>query len=722
MSATLNNDFLPGCGCSACAAAANHNHDSVDLNSYPGTTEGNQAVSTDLGLFDWGTTTLYYKFITSTPSYYDGSDKEQNNFSAFNTTMQDATLRILEHIEDFTNINFSQTTNEDSFGVLTFGQATREASVGGHAFYPSGNNKGGDVWLNNVHAYNQTPVEGSYGFYVLLHEIGHALGLQHSFDVYSGSEATSQFSVMAYNTTPYLPVTFQLYDIATLQDLYGANTSHRTGDDVYILSETEALTIWDAGGNDTFDASHVSSNVVLDLTEGSFSTVGLSNNVAIAYGVTIENANGGSGDDVIAGNSADNILNGNAGNDEFFESAGNDVINGGTGDDTMTFSSALSSYAIAFINSLTLSVQNIATMALATINSVENFIFNNVSYTLSELNALFGMEVIEGDSSNNGLLGNDNDERFEGYAGDDKFYAMAGNDIVNAGLGNDEVLGGSGNDTINGDGGDDIIYGGIGLDIIDGGIGNDRIWGEDGDDQLTGGDGNDVVSGGSGDDIINGNDGNDELLGGLGIDMINGGSGDDLIRADHGNDIIEGSAGNDEIYAGDGDDLIRGGADNDMIMGDAGNDEIYGDDGNNSISGGLGDDVIYGGSGDDVIYGALGNDTIYGGTGLDFLYGNDGNDIFVLDNDSSADTWIMDFDTSEDRFDLSSLLTGYDSLSDSISDFLDLSKIIGPGSRYALSVDLDGAANGENFVQIATVRGLRRHDAQDLEDNGLLIL
>ncbi|MEM9969721.1 MAG: putative Ig domain-containing protein [Pseudomonadota bacterium] len=52
-------------------------------------------------------------------------------------------------------------------------------------------------------------------------------------------------------------------------------------------------------------------------------------NLTIAFGVVIENATGGNGDDVIVGNTANNIMTGNGGMDQF-------VFNGLAGDDTIT--------------------------------------------------------------------------------------------------------------------------------------------------------------------------------------------------------------------------------------------------------------------------------------------------------------------------------------------------------------------------------------------------
>ena len=56
--------------------------------------------------------------------------------------------------------------------------------------------------------------------------------------------------------------------------------------------------------------------------------VGRRDNLQIAQGVTIENAEGGRGDDVLSGNAADNMLNGGE---------GDDVLNGGAGEDIFVF-------------------------------------------------------------------------------------------------------------------------------------------------------------------------------------------------------------------------------------------------------------------------------------------------------------------------------------------------------------------------------------------------
>ena len=88
-------------------------------------------------------------------------------------------------------------------------------------------------------------------------------------------------------------------------------------------------------GTDTFDFSGYGNDQVINLFAGQFSDVGgLTKNVAIAQGVTIERAKGGSGDDRITGNNAANQLTGNDGNDILSGRNGADRLVGGDGNDT----------------------------------------------------------------------------------------------------------------------------------------------------------------------------------------------------------------------------------------------------------------------------------------------------------------------------------------------------------------------------------------------------
>ena len=163
---------------------------------------------------------------------------------------------------------------------------------------------------------------------------------------------------MSAATQPYYtneswsyPQSLMMYDIAALQALYGANYVTNSGDTVYKWNpntgETSLngigqgapggnrvfLTIWDGGGNDTYDFSNYSSSLNVSLQPGNWSTISTSQlanlgnghlaagNIANALlyqnnpASLIENVIGGSGNDSIVGNAADNEFTGGRGND-----------------------------------------------------------------------------------------------------------------------------------------------------------------------------------------------------------------------------------------------------------------------------------------------------------------------------------------------------------------------------------------------------------------------
>lgn len=209
------------------------------------------------------------------------------------------------------------------------------------------------MWLNHKEPSNRNPIPGSYGFSTILHEIGHALGLSHPFDegaTLPKAEQTVQYTTMAYEKHSDLPQKYQphapmLYDIAAIQHLYGKNRRTNRGDTVYRwkFSEPFIETIYDTSGTDTVNARNQRQNVVINLEPGQFSSVGgfrgrpIKDNVTIAFGVTIENAIGGAGNDTLLGNEGTNRLIGGVGADTLIGLAGNDRLTGGTGDDSFFF-------------------------------------------------------------------------------------------------------------------------------------------------------------------------------------------------------------------------------------------------------------------------------------------------------------------------------------------------------------------------------------------------
>jgi serralysin len=122
-------------------------------------------------------------------------------------------------------------------------------------------------------------------------------------------------------------------DIKAIQSLYGTAVTrpgdttygfHSNAGAVYDFATYEgfgapAFTIYDSGGNNTLDASGYTTNQVIDLESGTWSSIGgFLNNVFIDGATTIQNAVGGSGNDLIIANpNAKGTLAGGGGNDIF---------------------------------------------------------------------------------------------------------------------------------------------------------------------------------------------------------------------------------------------------------------------------------------------------------------------------------------------------------------------------------------------------------------------
>ena len=322
------------------------------------------------------TTQLEFSFMTSAPSYASGS--EASGFSPMTTQQQAAVRDILDMFEGFLDVQFTEVADSNTGVDLRFGRCP-QASAGyaylpgsaGFPAQPGSNQEEGDVWIaTNLDAFNSglAPGEALYG--TLIHEIGHALGLQHPFEGATAlalnghaAEDNAKYTVMSYTSHPsgrvvevtgssmswssslYYrdPETPMLYDVAALQSLYGGNAAGSAGNDTYTFPARPVIeTLWDAGGVDTLSAAGLAGASLIDLREGRYSSIGDygfkdngtwtetvpgwysgtrpnygTDNVAIAYGTVIENAVGGSGADILIGNNATNTLTGGAGADRF---------------------------------------------------------------------------------------------------------------------------------------------------------------------------------------------------------------------------------------------------------------------------------------------------------------------------------------------------------------------------------------------------------------------
>ncbi len=284
--------------------------------------------------------------------------------AALTEAQRDAVRDALASWSGVANLELAEVAESAGLvGELRFAWTVRSASIQSLAYSPDGSARSGDVWLNSAAPWSADWSPGSYEYSTLLHEIGHALGLKHPFEngaTLSSAEDSYARSLMTYTAfagapfswVEFEPTTPMLYDIFALQHLYGANATHRDGDDLYRFVQGERYfeTLWDAGGSDTIVWEASTQGALIDLRPGMFSRLGeplrywderFTNSwndpdtVAIAFGTTIENATGGDGDDRIVGNDAANHLQGRDGDDHLSGGDGDDALDGGYGNDTL---------------------------------------------------------------------------------------------------------------------------------------------------------------------------------------------------------------------------------------------------------------------------------------------------------------------------------------------------------------------------------------------------
>jgi Ca2+-binding RTX toxin-like protein len=513
--------------------------------------------------------TLAYTFdISGIPSQGAG-------LTAFNPTQRAAVVSILADITKITGIKFAAVASNAQadihFGAVDLAsdvaglcQTSWSYSAASLAVTSTLLSYSADsyVYLDNVEFLldNGLPTQGGAGYEVLLHEIGHAMGLKHPFEgsvVLPEAVDNTNYTVMSYSQYENKSA-FQAYDLLALQWIYGNDGLQGA----YGLNSTNGPTLnakyWGTNANDRMFGSNA--NDTLD---------------------------GGAGSD---------LLYGGLGDDTYLVDTQGDLIFEGVAEGADTVIASTSFYLYDQIENLTLA------SGAGNLFGSANALDNNVT----------------GNEGDNLLLGWDGNDTIVGNAGADILYGVECNDALSGGAGIDVLVGGNGldnldggsdSDALYGEDGDDALYGGTGFatDILVGGAGNDTL---DGSASIASGQTRnqgdyDLMDGGAGDDTyyvdtpadltfeaaaggtdtviadINGggyylyanvenltltgntpfgvgNELNNVMTGSILANWLLGGAGNDTLNGMGGNDVLFGEAGADSFVfeRGTGGDVI----------------------------------------------------------------------------------------------------------------------------------------------------------------------
>jgi Ca2+-binding RTX toxin-like protein len=367
-------------------------------------------------------------------------------------------------------------------------------------------------------------------------------------------------------------------------------------------------TLWGGSGNDvlnggagvdTADYSDAASGIDLQLV---FTVAQNTLGGGIETLTGIENVQGSTFNDVIAGDAKANMLIGGEGDDH---------LTGGDGDD---------------------------------------FLYGGKIFDDGLVSG--GKDILEGGAGDDYLSAGDYEDIHPSH--NQPFY-QNGDDILRGGAGNDVLVTGNRTMTLYGDEGDDrfeIAAGNL-LGVMDGGTGNDLLRARGADIsgvQVVG------VEALSGDEVtataaqfaafttiesyFPGGITHLNLASGGSVDFSKNATNAVYVMASDGNDVIRGTTGADTLFAGRGEDELFGGAGDDTFGRafrtygglDTGADHLWGEDGNDtftieSIGGTI---AMDGGSGDDkfnLVRGLVGS--VEGGSGVDTISGLDIHDLTI---------------------------------------------------------------------------------------------
>lgn len=283
------------------------------------------------GLTDVGTQVVITYSFTDTADLPDPSSDPYGAtaYWSYNTAQRTLFEEVTAQYEAVSGVIFVEIQGEAMINVYgsTGGSAGGWANVAQSSTFSTGS---GDLTNNYMNM-----DEGDYGYQVNLHELGHAMGLEHPFegDIQLAESVDNQTNtVMTYNIeSPYV-TELGVFDIQALADIYGSADSFNNwvvgvdANDIVMITATNGANVILATGQDT----------AIFAGKGNDEVLGREGDDSVRAGQGEDSIVGGRGSDTLLGEAGNDLIIGDMTQDDFSgDNTDRDKILGGRGDDTL---------------------------------------------------------------------------------------------------------------------------------------------------------------------------------------------------------------------------------------------------------------------------------------------------------------------------------------------------------------------------------------------------